>query len=55
VSSQPNASLRGSAVALFLFDICENPANELRSILGAPLGRYEARGGGQSSFERLGG
>ena len=32
----PNASLRGSAVGLFLFDICEEiRLDELRSILGA--------------------
>ena len=36
MTSQPNATLRGSAVGLFLFDVCEEiKLEELRSILGA--------------------
>lgn len=36
MNSAPNAALRGSAVALFLFDVCEEiRLDELRSILGA--------------------
>lgn len=36
MSPQPNASLQGSAVGLFLFDVCEEiRLDELRSILGA--------------------
>ncbi len=36
MDSQPNAPLRGSAVGLFLFDVCEEiKLEELRSILGA--------------------
>lgn len=36
VIAQPNASLRGSAVGLFLFDVCEEiHLDQLRTILGA--------------------
>ena len=36
MTSQSNASLRGSAVGLFLFDICEEiRLDQLRSVLGA--------------------
>src|SRR5437879_11527143 len=36
MDSAPNPSLRGSAVGLFLFDVCEEmKLDELRSILGA--------------------
>jgi hypothetical protein len=55
VSSYPNASLRGSAVALFLFDICEEiRLDELRSILGARrLGEgMKHAAAEQLSFER---
>ena len=36
MDSHPNPSLRGSAVGLFLFDVCEEmKLDEVRSILGA--------------------
>jgi len=52
VDSRPNATLRGSAVGLFLFDVCEEMRlDELRSILGARrLGEGMKHAAGEQLF-----
>ena len=52
MDSRPNATLRGSAVGLFLFDVCEEMRlDELRSILGARrLGEGMKHAAGEQLF-----